>query len=138
MNKYKNKSEFEINKAVAERLGYLVQDIDDKSMVGMNSKFHAQYPNTVWVAELDCSTGEQCSAWEQKCFTRIADDAWPIIIENKITIIYLGNECMAVHGFQLNDDQYRDNVADWSLEARDKKPLLAAMIVFLMMQDSKQ
>ena len=60
-------------------------------------------------------------------------DAWSIIIKSEITIINLGDECMAVHGFQLIDDEYRDCIADWSLEARSKNPLRAAMIVFLMM-----
>ncbi len=135
---YESMSDFEINKAVSENSGYLVQDINDDSMIGMNSKFHAQYPNTVWVAELDCTTGEQCSAWEQKSFTRIADDAWPIIIENKISIEYdkshnmwIAHQGDYLMGKFIEDCGYRN-------QCEDKNPLRAAMVVFLMMQETKQ
>lgn len=61
-------------------------------------------------------------------FTTNAADAWPIIAENKISIY------AAVHG---------DRRGEWGAEASssdhyhfNNNPLRAAMIVFLMMQES--
>ncbi len=119
---YENESEFKINKAVAEKVGYLVQGINDESMIGMNSSFREKYPNTVWVAEKDPITGEQISAWEQKCFTRIADDAWPIIYDNKISIEYRDHKSLLPVAKRFGSNGH--NIAD-------ENPLKAAMIVFL-------
>lgn len=55
-------------------------------------------------------------------------DAWPIIVKNKISIIsmYSGKDCWQV---DAGEDE------EFVLRAQDN-PLRAAMIVFLMMQDS--
>ena len=49
-------------------------------------------------------------------------DAWPIIDENKICLLSIGNTWRA---------------HDLKLMSQDSNPLRAAMIVFLMMQDAK-
>lgn len=143
---YESMSDFEINKLVAPLLNYLVQDINDDSMIGMNSKFHEQYPNTVWVAETDPITGEQVSAWEQKCFTRIADDAWPVMIENNIGVYAKSDSdyeigmcnftgCWCANGINSVDGEF--GMAVDAFEFVDENPLRAAMIVFLMMNENK-
>ena len=53
-------------------------------------------------------------------------DAWAIIRENKISIEFY--DCGLCLAFSLNNMQFN---------AEDKNPLRAAMIVFLMMQESE-
>jgi hypothetical protein len=55
-----------------------------------------------------------------------AADAWAIIRENKISIEFY--DCGLCLAFSLNNMQFN---------AEDKNPLRAAMIVFLMMQESE-
>lgn len=131
---YENMTDFEINKLVAKLAGYIVQEIDDSSMIGMNSKFHEQYPNTVWVAEIDPTTGEQISDWEQKCFTRIADDAWPIMLRNKIGVTPLAGGDFTLW---YAHDEFTFDIN--SMESvYDENPFRAAMIVYLIMNDNQE
>ena len=61
-------------------------------------------------------------------------DAWPIIVENSITIIN-DKSCFpraTNDSFLFINDQF-DDCIHWC----DRKPLKAAMIVFLMMQGEK-
>lgn len=61
-------------------------------------------------------------------------DAWPVIVENNITIINDKN-CFpraTNDSFLFINDQF-DDCIHWC----DRNPLKAAMIVFLMMQESK-
>lgn len=53
-------------------------------------------------------------------------DAWPIITANRIAIIPA-----------MNADKWAANHGDWDVFSADAKPLRAAMIVFLMMQEAK-
>ncbi len=102
---YKLMSDFDINKAVAIKLNYTVTE------------------NFKW-------EDEQCwiKAAKDKEPTKIfdycgdANDAWPIIIENEIGINKLKCEPLWI----------ADKGGSY---VRDKNPLRAAMIVFLMMND---
>mgnify|MGYP001205773655 CR=1 FL=1 len=123
---YSKLSDFEINKRVAEACGFLVQEMDDRSSLGMTPEFHEEYPAVVWVADIDCSTGQQCEPWWQFDPCNDPSDAWPIIVENKIGLQFIGVEATC------GGDISRSEVAVSS----DKNPLRAAMIVYLMMQDS--
>lgn len=59
-------------------------------------------------------------------------DAWPIILENRISIMQeIKCDCAAFGGFSM----HHSGQADWDVCACDKNPLRAAMIVFLMMQE---
>lgn len=61
-------------------------------------------------------------------------DAWPIIVENSISIIN-DKDCFpraTNDSFLFINDQF-DDCIHWC----DRNPLKAAMIVFLMMQESK-
>lgn len=60
-------------------------------------------------------------------------DAWPIIEQNKITIMFEDDQWTAFGGMSI----HHSREADWDFCEYDKKPLRAAMIVFLMMQDEK-
>lgn len=64
-------------------------------------------------------------------------DAWPIIINNKISIINAGDEWLCVPDGETVDGWTGDSVdCIWhSRGCVDKNPLRAAMIVFLMMQE---
>jgi hypothetical protein len=129
---YEAMSDFDINRLVAGALGYAVQEIDDGSQVGMTSKFHKNYPSTVWVAETEEEGGheKQVSPWEQFVPTHEWLDAGPIIKNNLIDIEWadpnVGNigQCT----------RYLFNGTDLMEEFTDNsKALRAAMVVFLKM-----
>ncbi|EPK7525622.1 phage protein NinX family protein [Klebsiella variicola] len=111
MTDYSKMSDFEINKAVGDAIGL------------------------EW-SELDQNYNGLCY-WEVGClfvFNPIKDpaDAWPIIAENRIGIIPAPENgwWKAAHRKVGSDsDPYHMN--------KDSNPLRAAMIVFLMMQESK-
>ncbi|MGJ7308125.1 phage protein NinX family protein [Morganella morganii] len=119
MNKYRDKSDFEINKAVAER--YLPCDYryneSDKivELIGV---------------DLSCEFGSSIDIEKEHVYGKFDPcnnpaDAMPIIIENKITVAYdhLNGEWCAYSGSEIaahSDNYYR-----------------AAMICFLMMKEAE-
>jgi hypothetical protein len=122
-------SHFEINKAVAEKLGLLVQEMQDSAWTGMTPSYHAQYPNTVWAAKTE--NGQQSEAWEQVCYTGSWSDAGPIIEKYQISLIkdiscdnWEAAEALEfIHG-SIDSGNYKKN----------KSALVAAMLVFLDME----
>jgi hypothetical protein len=87
---------FEINVAVAEKLGMIVQT--GEHPIGMSASFHEQYPHTVWCAPaLD---EVQYEPWEQKCWTHSWEDLGPVMEGNKIQTRY--------------SETYKQWVATWS------------------------
>ena len=67
-------------------------------------------------------------------------DAWPIIVANKISIVSLDNKWIAAPVDTVIDGITGDSEVCFyasSDSVVDVNPLRAAMIVFLMMQDSK-
>ena len=111
---YSKLSDFEINKLVAERLGYT--DVSKESV------------NCVGVRVNKSSTFAYCNN---------PADAWPIILENKISVIYnkydelytaCSNYCHS-WGCEFGDMVEFDN------DTGNENPLRAAMIVFLMMKE---
>lgn len=105
---YSNLSDYEINKRVAMLIGgYLEEDFFDELSVIFRRHGRFQY-----------------SFFEP--LTSPAD-AWPIIVENNIGIAHYQNGAYAWSS--------RHGMAS-GLSAEDKNPLRAAMIVFLMMQES--
>ncbi|HAT3836000.1 DUF2591 family protein [Morganella morganii] len=93
MNKYRDKSDFEINKAVAEELiqsGFIIGvEYHDKHILVMD-KYANNYPF------------DPCNN---------PADAWPIIIENGISSLFNGDEwiCSALDGefLSINENLYR-------------------------------
>lgn len=123
-------SDFEINKRVAEAYGLLIQEIDDTSSLGMTTEFHEKYPSVVWVADLDCSTGQQSEPWWQFDPCNNPSDAWPIILENEINIEKNSKNTeywRSVTWEQINGCEFKT-----INQHTDKNPLRAAMIVYLM------
>lgn len=120
MTDYSKMSDFEINKAVAEYKldgDWLLEPTDDRRFtffnLGVASKRTAELPN----------------------YCNNPSDAWPIIVEEKISIMfdstlpeYEGEYhewCSAISSCQKYGIQYQSN------------PLRAAMIVYLMMKESE-
>lgn len=114
MTDYSKMSDLEINMAIARTF----------------------YPNDIVIESKSrppsaCITGHP-SRWVDYCNNEV--DAWPIIVENSITIINDKN-CFpraTNDSFLFINDQF-DDCIHWC----DRNPLKAAMIVFLMMQESK-
>lgn len=93
-----------------------------------------QYPNdqcvTPYTHRPDAYIYHRNNLHTSKDYCNNPADAWPIIIENRISVYpqayYEGSKWLS----SLIDSQIEDEVAD-------ENPLRAAMIVFLMMQDAK-
>ncbi|HDA4098436.1 TPA: DUF2591 family protein, partial [Salmonella enterica subsp. enterica serovar Mokola] len=83
-------SDFEINVLVATALHLQVQEIDDSRKTGMTTWYHEQMPNTVWV-----SNGDE--PWYQFAPCNSAEDAWPIIEGQQISLLFNWNE-FGLHG----------------------------------------
>lgn len=60
-------------------------------------------------------------------FCNHPDDAWPIITSNRIGIVP-----------GTATDKWAAHHGDWDIAIADVNPLRAAMIIFLMMQDSRK
>lgn len=118
MKNYEEMSDFEINKAVALIVGVTFNDDGDP------------------VRFVECDTGAYADFNEiefDPC--NKPEDAWPIITENKISIMFDSTDtryegeyhewCDAISSCQKFGIQYQSN------------PLRAAMIVFLKMNEGK-
>lgn len=132
MNKYRDKSDFEINKAVAKY--YLPCDYryneNDKivELIGI---------------DLSCKFGSSIDIEKEHVYGKFDPcnnpaDAMPIIIENKITVAYdkLYETWCAHVGSVMGDGDW-----DYSIEPAinycDDNYYRAAMICFLMMKDAE-
>ena len=120
---YETATDFEINKAVAEALGFLPVDRDTYV-----DKFKSRFPNSVWYLQKD-KDYRQHRDW---CLYPSA--AWPIIVDNKISMEFVkdkhdGKEYWMAYAPMIPDS----SPLTWSSE----NPLRAAMIVFLKMKESK-
>lgn len=116
---YSKMSDFEIN---CEVLAVFNPDIKHMSLSGDNSCFY------------DCGpTGDGWNQIDIPDYCNNPADAWPIITENNISII-LDNPtmpCATANARDLFDDE------DPIVSVAYDKPLRAAMLVFLMMQEAK-
>lgn len=128
---YESMSDLQINKLVAEKIGLIFRDDD--------LDYRSEYPSTLWCASHEF--GNQIEPWEQKNFILTPDDAWPIMVKNKISLISLKNEWLVCSDacFQtvcLSPDGSDNGVSVFSasIHVFDAEPLRAAMIVFLKMK----
>lgn len=122
MSKYDEMSDFEINTAVAEHLPVIIHENQSASLK---------------VSSSGVLCNDIVNQYELN-FCNNPNDAWPIIVESKITTIDLIDEHLAVANLEFLDSEHCDGViGDWTHEHRDKKPLRAAMIVFLMMKEGE-
>ncbi|MEQ5123394.1 phage protein NinX family protein [Morganella morganii] len=128
MNKYRDKSDFEINKAVAEKVG-IIRHLYLAEFLG----------EVIW----DVTSNDNYNGFISKkglAFDPCNNpaDAMPIIIENKITVAYdkLYETWCAHVGSVMGDGDW-----DYSIEPAinycDDNYYRAAMICFLMMKDAE-
>ena len=106
---YNELTDFEINKLVAERLGLNCA----KLPTGRNDN---------WLIIIN----DKANTFKNVDYCKNPSDAWPIILENNISVVnYCGgkNDWYAVN----HDFDIESNTTD--------KPLRAAMIVYLMMEE---
>lgn len=119
-------SDFEVNKAVAEKLGFNVR-VSSWAIAGRDES--TDYADFLKSDVYYINTPRGNSDVPNYCNN--PSDAWPIIIDSKITLTPWGS----------NGDHWKaTNKLDWNdyshddIYISDKNPLRAAMIVFLMMQ----
>ncbi len=103
-----------------KKWGLLVADESDS---GYNYGYRDKYPSTIWVAKHEC--GNQIEPWEQVNYVLSPDDAFPIILENKISM----SPCKtrSHKGLWISSDGY----VVPECTHKDKNPLRAAMICYL-------
>ena len=116
---YSQLSDFEINKRVAEII-YRGFDINHPRELAV-----IQAPDNE--ADVVISTGSS-REWRNYCHNPA--DAWPIIVENKITI-------HAPMHYEDTRKWLAFDVHNSDADFEDGNPLRAAMIVFLKMQDAE-
>lgn len=117
---YENMSDFEVNKAVSKRLRV---SVDDGPYLTYQEANKPRVP---------VSQGTFPNRWVDYC--NEPSDAWPIMIENKISIMNDGDTWDASIDFDGDLSKHgTDEVLSKHFEA--KNPLRAAMIVFLMMSE---
>lgn len=131
---YSKLSDFEIDKAVADTLG-----IDYEIAIMFVSPADKINGNHVEEYVMKKITSNE-KHWRRFSPTRRPEDAWQIIIDNKISIVSLDNKWLAAPVDAVIDGITGDSDVCFyaSCDAvSDANPLRAAMIVFLMMQDGE-
>lgn len=125
--KYKDMSDFEVNKAVAIAIGMRVK-VDFDGEFGFTELYHSKYPNTIWAAKCD-ENGNQIEAWEQKIFTEDPSDIMPIAIEYKIGVEFIDG-----YGWTASSSYVGDDLVFSCYD----NPYRAIAICFLMMKDAEK
>lgn len=118
MKNYKEMSDFEINKAVLFLSGVEYEDCD-----------YNPFPE-------DCTSfsyGDGAN-WYEFDPCNNPSDAWPIIVENKISLITDETTENWSTGYIID---FSDETA-YKYNTQDLKPLRSAMITFLMMKEKEQ
>lgn len=77
-----------------------------------------------------CENGKTLKKIVQVDYCNNPSDAWPVILENKITVDPIGEAWH--HNPHPQDYYYHEGICN---NVSDKNPLRAAMIVFLMMNE---
>lgn len=128
MKDYASMSDFEINKLVANSLGNVqVGQVSDE--IGGSEVQYTVYKNSGLNRE-GMVNMRPCLI--KKDFCNNPADAWPIIVENGITLAFQDGNWWA------DNLAYWVDGVEWSIGGIiGKNPLRAAMIVFLMMKESE-
>lgn len=126
MKDYSKMSDFEVNKAVAINVGGYQGHVE-----------HMKHG----VKESDRDSHGMF--YFERDYCNNPSDAWPIIVENSISIVSYGVEFSAEYGWSafyggvcVNYDHEIES--NFEIECSDKNPLRAAMIVYLMMKDKEK
>lgn len=122
---YSKLSDFDINKRIAD--------------IVMNGTWHVRpsHPDNNTGGWLYGSNGIQ--TYDLPDYCNNPADAWPIVVENKISLVWIAetSRWCASHGGNAEREYWGwDECPDVYHESIN--PLRAAMIVFLMMQESDQ
>ncbi|AUR88779.1 NinX [Vibrio phage 1.118.B._10N.261.49.F6] len=120
---YDEWSDLQVVTEVAKRRGLLVMPEDGS---GYSHDYRAKYPSTIWAAKHEF--GNQIEPWEQFNCIKCPNDAWPIIVENNITI-ELSPDCTFEAYTRFNGKRYGVIFSD------KRASLRAAMICFLKLVD---
>ena len=122
MKNYENMSDFEVNRAVACRLDRNDLDVFGRPMFASDCYFSVPFGSSVEWHQFGCD--------ESKLFDPCNNpsDAWPIIAD------VIANGCVVQI---LQAGVIVTLQGGGRIQFIDKNPLRAAMIVFLMMQESK-
>lgn len=126
---YSKLSDFEINGLIAKR----TQKVGDFTQARGFTFIH-EYGNPV------ADFGALCLGWKEFDPCNNPADAWPIIVGNKVSIVSLDNKWLAAPTETVIDGITGDSDVCFYASSDavfDANPLRAAMIVFLMMQESK-
>jgi hypothetical protein len=138
---YDEMSDFEVNCKVAEVLGKRVAEIDDSSTLGMTTKYHEEYPNTVWVQDMepdDTGINRPTTTWYQYSPCNSWEDIGPIIDEYNISIMRDWNEKDAYSGIATRYEKRSLGQYFFTVEAEDESPKRAAAIAFLKMKEADE
>lgn len=119
MTDYSKMSDFEINKAVAIALG--AKQVDRYENGDRCAIYYELGGEAITVRRGQALLNEQFNPCNDP------SDAWPIIIENKITIMAASV-----------DDKWMAQAFNYSIADIGTRPLRSAMIVFLMMKDAEK
>lgn len=111
---YEEMTDFEINKAVAIALCF--------------DPLQAEYRDNDGTDDVYC-IGNGFNGFKHYC-DRI-EDAWPIIVENKIDLEWSNDGFMCAAQYNHNDD-------DIDYHWHDKNPLRAAMIILLKIKELEE
>lgn len=127
MNKYRDKSDFEINKAVAEKVG-IIRHLYLAEFLG----------EVIW----DVTSNDNYNGFISKkglAFDPCNNpaDAMPIVFENKISLHAPRFNEGWMAEYTGSDDDVNDGFQVDYYESHNKNPLRAAMEVFLMMKDAE-
>ncbi len=117
---YESMSDFDVNKAVAEALGY--KTFPRFSYYG---EFMENHPNSVWFQR------PHQQHREHKDYCNNPSDAWPVIVENKISMSWSGSYWCVLPPFSFN------HVCGMQTLDGEDGPLRCAMIVYLKMMEQK-
>ena len=111
---YAEMSDFEINRAVLIAAGIDYEDISDVPIGGGSA----------------IAFGDGCK-WREYDFCNNPADAWPLIVENHISLAFWGGE------WEADCNAYWVDGAEWQFDGyRHSNPLRAVAIVYLMMKEA--
>lgn len=122
MKKYRDKSDFEINKAVAVSLGYTAEYENESVTVFRNN--NGGMPLVVSATADSPDNFDPCNN---------PSDAMPIVIDNRIML----NPYCADDLWKCEAKVGKDDIFDIYAVCYDKNPYRAAMEVFLMMKGAE-
>ena len=132
MMNYETMSDFEVNRAVACRLDGNDLDIFGRPMFASDCYFSVPSGSSVDWHQFGCDGSKLFDPCNNP------SDAWPIILEYQISIAkYEWLEKWDAHGGGVCVDYDHCIISNSDCSYSNKNPLRAAMVVFLMMQESK-